>query len=137
MKNTAEALRATVRRRLRRERALLAVILAAWAALLALSMSDALPALHADLRVSGFLSGFIMGIFVVAGGITARRAHSLRRALADDAELRRRATKLLIGMGQPGGSLKRAGRLVMISRMVCCALIGAAITALIMKLMFF
>lgn len=89
MKNTAEALRATVRRRLRRERALLAFILAAWAALLALSMSDALPALHADLRVSGFLSGVIMGIFVVAGGITARRAHSLRRALADDAELRR------------------------------------------------
>ena len=33
----------------------------------------------------------------------------------NDAELRRRATKLLIGMGQPGGSLKRAGRLVMIS----------------------
>ena len=55
----------------------------------------------------------------------------------NDAELRRRATKLLIGMGQPGGSLKRAGRLVMISRMVCCALIGAAIAALIMKLMFF
>ena len=89
MKKTAEALRATVRRRLRRERILLAVILVAWAALLALTMSDKLPALHADLRASGFLSGFIMGIFIVAGAITARQAHSLQRALSDDAELRR------------------------------------------------
>ena len=89
MKNSAEALRTTIRRRLRRERILLAVILVAWAALLALTMSGRLPALHADLRASGFLSGFMMGIFVVAGGITARQAHSLQRALEDDAELRR------------------------------------------------
>ena len=89
MKKTAEALRATVRRRLRRERILLAVILVAWAALLALTMSGKLPALHADPRASGFLSGFMMGIFIVAGAITARQAHSLQRALSDDAELRR------------------------------------------------
>lgn len=88
MKSTAEALRATVRRRLRRERILLAVILVAWAALLALTLSDQ-PPLHADLRASGFLSGFIMGIFIVAGAITARQAHNLQRALSDDAELRR------------------------------------------------
>ena len=87
MKNSAEALRTTIRRRLRRERILLAVILVAWAALLALTMSGRLPALHADLRASGFLSGFMMGIFVVAGGITARQAHSLQRALtAPEAE---------------------------------------------------
>ena len=89
MKKTAEALRATVRRRLRRERILLAVILVAWAALLALTLSDQLPALHADLRASGFLSGFMMGMFTVAAGITARQVLGLRRALRDEAELRR------------------------------------------------
>ena len=89
MKSTAEALRATVRRRLRRERILLAVILVAWAALLALTMSGKLPALHADPRASGFLSGFMMGMFTVAAGITARQVLGLRRALRDEAELRR------------------------------------------------
>ena len=54
----------------------------------------------------------------------------------NDAELRMRATKLLIGMGQPGGSLKRASRVVTITRMACCALIGAAVATLLMKVLF-
>ncbi|MCR8907071.1 hypothetical protein NW198_00350 [Thermophilibacter sp. ET337] len=89
MKNTAEALRTTIRRRLRRERILLAVMFAAWASLVALITTDTLPALHGDARISGFLSGFMMGMFTVAAGITARQVLSLRRALRDEAELRR------------------------------------------------
>ena len=86
---TIETMRATVRGRLRRERVLLVVTLAAWVALLALTMSDALPAPHGDSRASGFLSGFMMGMFTVAAGITARQVLGLRRALRDEAELRR------------------------------------------------
>lgn len=89
MKNTAEALRTTIRRRLRRERVLLAVMFAAWATTVALITTDALPALHGDARTSGFLSGFMMGMFTVAAGITARQVLNLRRALQDEAELRR------------------------------------------------
>ena len=86
---TIETMRATVRGRLRRERVLLVVTLAAWVALLALTMSDALPAPHGDSRASGFLSGFMMGMFTVAAGITARQVLGLRRALRDEAALRR------------------------------------------------
>ena len=89
MKNTVEALRITIRRRLRRERILLAVMFAAWATTVALITADALPALHGDSRISGFLSGFMMGMFAVAAGITARQVLNLRRALQDEAELRR------------------------------------------------
>ena len=88
MKNTAEALRTTIRRRLRRERILLAVMFVAWVSLVALITTDALPALR-DVRASGFLSGFMVGMFTVAAGITARQVLNLRRALQDETELRR------------------------------------------------
>ena len=89
MKNTAEALRTTIRRRLRRERILLAVMFVAWVSLVALITTDALPALRGDVRASGFLSGFMVGMFTVAAGITARQVLNLRRALHDETELRR------------------------------------------------
>ena len=89
MKKTAEFLRTDICRRLRRGRISLAVILAAWATLLALTTSGAFPSPHADSRTASFLSGFLMGGFAVAAGVTARQLVGLRRALRDETELRR------------------------------------------------
>lgn len=89
MKRTLETVRADVRRRLRRETASAAVICGSLIALGVLSASDSLPALHDDMRISGFLAGFLTGLFAVAGVITIRRIVDMRRALRDDAALRR------------------------------------------------
>ena len=86
---TPGELRAGVARRLRREALSAAVIAAAMVALFALTATDSLPALRGDHYATSFLAGFLMGLFGVAGGITLRKIVDLRRALADDAELRR------------------------------------------------
>ena len=89
MQNNIEALRANVRQRLHSESVSLAVIVATALVLLALTATDSLPALHGDQRISGFLSGFVMGLFAVAAVITVRQLLNLRHALTSETELRR------------------------------------------------
>ena len=89
MKHTLKTVRADVRSRLRRETACAAVICISLISLGALTATGSLPALNDDMRISGFLSGFLMGLFVVAGTVTVRRIVTMRRALHDDGSLRR------------------------------------------------
>lgn len=87
MKNLAR-LHEEARRRLRREKLSAATICLALAALGALTATHNLPALNSGVRGSGFLGGFLMGLFCVAGVVTIRRIVNLRHALADDQALR-------------------------------------------------
>ena len=84
-----DALRADARRRLGRESASAAVIGASLVALCVLVATDGLPALRGEAPSSSFLGGFLMGLFCVAGVVSVRQVMALRRALADDRELRR------------------------------------------------
>lgn len=84
-----DALRADARRRLARESASAAVICASIVALSVLAVTESLPALRGSTLSSSFLSGALMGLFCVAGVVSVRQIAALRRALADERELRR------------------------------------------------
>lgn len=82
-------LRARVARRLRQETLSAVVIAIAMIALFALAVTDSLPSLRNDYYATSFIAGFLMGLFGVAEGVTLRKIVEMRRALADDAALRR------------------------------------------------
>ena len=85
-----DALRAEARRRLRRESASVAVMTCAvMVALVMLTFTESLPALRGSMFSSNFIGGFLTGGFAVAATLSVRQVMSLRRALADDRELRR------------------------------------------------
>lgn len=89
MRNTIETLREDVRRRLRREIASIAIIVCAACALIILDMTGTLPAIRGDAASTSFVIGCVSGLLAVAGALTVKRATEMRRALADDAALRR------------------------------------------------
>ena len=84
-----DAMRADARRRLGRESASVAVICASIVALSVLAVTESLPALRGSTLSSSVLSGTLMGLFCVAGVVSVRQIAALRRALADERELRR------------------------------------------------
>lgn len=86
---TLGALRDDVRRRLHQEAISLGIIGIAIIADAYLTVTDQLPALHGGDFAPSFLAGFLMGLFVVAGVVTANKIRQLARALASDTELRR------------------------------------------------
>ena len=92
MKKSAETLRADIRRRVRREGASLAVICVAIVALAVMALGGALPNAGDDF-VTSFAVGFLMGLLAFAAAYTVRQIRELRRALADDASLRRLLAK--------------------------------------------
>ena len=87
MKNSAEALRTTIRRRLRREGVSLAIILAAIAIIAAMAVASIFPA-EGDDYVTSFASGFLIGLLAFAAGFTVKQIRKLRGALSDDTTLR-------------------------------------------------
>lgn len=83
------ALRADAQRRLRRETVSTVMTCAVMAALVVLSATESLPALRGNMFSSTFMGGFLTGLFAVAATLSVRQVVALRRALADDRELRR------------------------------------------------
>mgnify|MGYP006988455855 FL=1 len=84
-----DALRAEARRRLRRETVSTVMTCAVMVALVMLTFTESLPALRGSMFSSNFIGGFLTGGFAVAATLSVRQVMSLRRALADDRELRR------------------------------------------------
>ena len=87
MKKTVETLSADIRRRLRREGASLAIILAAIAIIAAMAVAGIFPA-GGDDYVTSFASGFLIGLLAFAAGFTVKQIRKLRGALSDDTALR-------------------------------------------------
>ena len=87
--SSLDALRESARRRLRRETVLTVMTCAVMVALVVLCVTGSLPALRGSMFSSAFMGGFLTGLFAVAATLSVRQVRSLRRALADDRELRR------------------------------------------------
>lgn len=89
MKTTIESLRARMRQQLHRECLSAAAICIVLMTCSAFTVTGTLPALSGTTLTSSFLSGAITGLFCVAAIASIKRIVDLRRALADDQELRR------------------------------------------------
>lgn len=89
MKTAIESLRTRAQQQLRRECLSAAAICLVLITCCALAATDSLPALSGTTLTSSFLSGAITGLFCVAAIASIKRIVDLRRALANDQELRR------------------------------------------------
>lgn len=89
MKPSTEKLRADAERDLRRATLCAAVVCLALAGGGLRLAQGGVDLLYGDARVSSFVCGAATGILAVAAAVAVRRVVGLRRALADDAALRR------------------------------------------------
>ncbi|WP_308623236.1 hypothetical protein [uncultured Enorma sp.] len=88
MNKTLATLREELGGRIRRETVSVAVLIVAMVAVMALTVTDAIPSADGNGFASSFVGGFIMGLLACATVLTVKQLRAMRRALRDDAALR-------------------------------------------------